>query len=313
MRRGPTLERKRPLLITVACVGFCMVPVLDGAVLASEGSTTSQIAYGYQPMTGGIHQIYLIRADGTGNPRLIDAPIGLNHHIWSAHGQRLAAVGYPHDATWSIYTFSVDGVGLTRLTATFGVWDSDPAWSPNGERISFTRIYPDRGDREELWMMGADGSDARWIEIEGSGAQWSPDGSRLVFTAERGGVRDIYTCAPDGTGESRPTSTASVEALPSWSPGGSRIAFASSSDGSYAAWEIFVMSAQGADVRQLTANTAYDSCPRWSPDGAMLCFESDRSQNQHWEVYVMGADGSDVTRTTQLPASATAIHPVWRS
>ena len=65
------------------------------------------------------------------------------------------------------------------------------------------------------------------------------------------------------------------------------IAFVSARDGN---WEIYVMTAQGADVRRLTDGPAQDGYPSWSADGREIVFTSDRDSNM--EVYVMAADGS---------------------
>ena len=55
-----------------------------------------------------------------------------------------------------------------RLTHTTG-YESEPAWSPGGERIVFARIANDDGDDYELWVMNANGTcetqltdDRRW-------------------------------------------------------------------------------------------------------------------------------------------------------
>jgi TolB protein len=287
--------------------------LLVAAVTSAASSTSREIAYCFQPLyEGGLRQIYVINSDGTGNRKLITADIGLNHHSWAPDGGRLAAVGYVDEATWSIYTFRVDGTGLTRLTHTAGVWDNEPVWSPDGTTISFTRLYPQDGYRMELWMMDSDGGHERWIGVQGTAAQWSPDGSRLIYTAERNGVGDIYTCSIDGRDERQITHTTAVEANPTWSPDGTAIAFSRSEDGSLSTWEIYVMASDGTGLRRLTNNSSLDDYPRWSPDGTMLCFGSDRSESSHWEIYTMAADGSSVMRVTYLPAYATAINGVWR-
>ena len=76
-------------------------------------------------------------------------------------------------------------------------------------------------------------------------------------------------------------------------PGGSRIAFNSSRDGDF---EIFVMDADGSNVRQLTNNSFFDAIPSWSPDGTNIVFQSDRDGDS--EVFVMDADGSNVRQLT---------------
>jgi hypothetical protein len=74
----------------------------------------------------------------------------------------------------------------------------------------------------------------------------------------------------------------------SFSPDGSRIVFVSTQDGDA---EIYLMDADGANLRKLTDNSAVDASPGWSPDGRRILFVSNR--NGQFELYVMGADGSN--------------------
>ena len=84
-----------------------------------------------------------------------------------------------------------------------------------------------------------------------------------------------------------------------------RIAFASDRDGNY---EIYVMTADGGDLRRLTNNRATDHSPSWSPDGKRIVFMSDRDGHidaNHgsptFEIYVMAADGSNPRNLTNNP------------
>ena len=73
-----------------------------------------------------------------------------------------------------------------------------------------------------------------------------------------------------------------------------QIAFTSFRDGNE---EIYVMDADGSNLRNLTRNPALDSRPAWSPDGGQIAFMSDRDGN--WEIYVMDADGGNPQRLTR--------------
>ncbi len=86
--------------------------------------------------------------------------------------------------------------------------------------------------------------------------------------------------------------------------GWSEIAFVSERDGSR---EIYVMSADGTNLRRLTNNRANDRDPAWSPDGMRVAFYSDREGNA--DIYVMGADGSGLRNLTNHPAND--YHPTW--
>jgi len=134
---------------------------------------------------------------------------------------------------------------------------------------------------------------------------WSPDGTRIAFASAHNVDRrmDIYWAYADGSGMKRLTSNnRSDDMFPTWSPDGTRIAFASDRDGG---WEIYVMDADGSDMKRLTNNSAWDLASSWSPDGTRIAFVSDRDGG--WEIYVMDADGSGVERLTNNNGS----YPAW--
>lgn len=109
------------------------------------------------------------------------------------------------------------------------------------------------------------------------------------------------TSSAQGTAVITPTGTGMPsEAL----PGGGQLAFASNRDGDY---EIYLIDADGSNLRQLTHNTAFDFDPAWSPDGAQIVFAS--SADGDPEIAIMNADGSNVrqiTRNTDRDAD-----PAW--
>ncbi|MDQ4132573.1 MAG: DUF5050 domain-containing protein [Actinomycetota bacterium] len=59
--------------------------------------------------------------------------------------------------------------------------------------------------------------------------------------------------------------------------------------------EVFVMNADGSDLRYLTDNTVRDGDPAWSTNGR-IAFESSRDGSS--EVWVMNADGTGATQLT---------------
>ena len=79
-----------------------------------------------------------------------------------------------------------------------------------------------------------------------------------------------------------------------FSGSGNQIAFSSDRDGDD---EIFVMNADGTEVRQLTDNLVSDWEPSWSPDGNHIVFTSDRDGDN--EIFVMNADGTNLYSTGQ--------------
>ena len=66
------------------------------------------------------------------------------------------------------------------------------------------------------------------------------------------------------------------ERYPSYSPDGTQIAFRGDLDLAEPSGdeEIYVMNADGTNVRQLTSNADFDSAPSWSPDGTRIALRA---------------------------------------
>ena len=81
---------------------------------------------------------------------------------------------------------------------------------------------------------------------------------------------------------------------PAISPDGKTIAFAYQGN-------IFTVSSNGGEARQLTSHTGYDAYPVWSPDGKKIAFASTRKGS--YDVYLMDANGGTPTRLTTSSGS----------
>ncbi len=90
-----------------------------------------------------------------------------------------------------------------------------------------------------------------------------------------------------------------------WSPDGSKISFSCNAEGNF---EIYVMRANGTDIRNLTHNPASDRYAFWSPDGSKIAFTSNRAGGRD-DIYVMNADGSHPMRMTS--DSGPNSFPTW--
>lgn len=156
-----------------------------------------------------------------------------------------------------------NGTGRTSLTSGSAT-DSEPAWSPDGAKIAFTRNHA-------IYVMNANGtgltrltSDAVFV----GGAAWSPDGQHIAFASLNGG---IWVMDADGA---NPHQVSAGGYQPAWSPDGRRIAFASGPVGDGSA-EIYVMNADGSASINLTTGSQFgDAGPAWSPDGGTLAYSS---------------------------------------
>ncbi len=101
------------------------------------------------------------------------------------------------------------------------------------------------------------------------------------------------------------TDNASESLRPAWSPDGAKIAFQRSDNGD--AFQIYVMDANGQNVRRVSAGNVDDRHPSWSPDGKTIAVDSGTStQREIWLIDVAS------TRRTQLTrVGANASFPSW--
>jgi len=114
--------------------------------------------------------------------------------------------------------------------------------------------------------------------------QWDFDPHTDIFTA------DLQPAPGGGRGLVQLTHEAGYDAECSYSADGSRILFVSDRDGDP---DIFVMDADGGNVRQLTNQPGYDGGPFFSPDGRFIAYRTDRVEKDMLQIHVMKADGSD--------------------
>ena len=95
------------------------------------------------------------------------------------------------DMLGDIYTVPIDGGEATALTQDIA-WNFQPTFSPDGSRIAF---ISDRDGADNLWVMDADGSNARQVSQEESNLvhnpAWSPDGEYLAAKKSFMGSRSI--------------------------------------------------------------------------------------------------------------------------
>jgi TolB protein len=212
-----------------------------------------------------------------------------------------------------IYVMNPDGSGLRSLTT--GI---DPAISPDGKQVAFTRW---EGAVGSVWVINIDGTGERQLIgniTQPKSPSWSPDGSQVVINLQKGGTtvptQECVTSRRNpgqtfcrtqpadpnwqlatvnvATGQYQDLNSDPKSFGPSWDPADPNLVVAQGLRG------LTLTNLQQNSWTQLTTDTG-DRAPVFSPNGSKLA--DTFWQSGHWDIHVLNADGSGAVRLTQTP------------
>ena len=231
---------------------------------------------------------------------------------FSADGSQMVFQSERYDGNpfFQIYLLDRDSGATRQISPGFG--KTTCAWiHPDGSKVLFasTQDDPDaKKEQQEEIDLRASGKERRY--------SWDYDEFFDIYEqdTESGEYRNL-------------TNAKGYDAEGSWSPDGKLIAFASNRSAYETeltaeqkelferdpAWanEIYIMNADGSDVRRLTNSPGYDGGPFFSPDGKDICFRRFSENGATAEIMTMSIDGSNQKALTRLEVMSWApyYHP----
>lgn len=253
----------------------------------------------------------------TGSRKVIyEAPVRFEAPNWSRNGKYLL-----FNQEGRLYRVSVEKKEKPVMIDT-GLADrcnNDHGYSFDGKTLAISHNGPPDG-LSRIYILPAGGGIPQLVTPNAPSYWhgWSPDGTTLVYCAERENDFDIYAISVQGGPEKQLTSTPGLDDGPEYSPDGKYIYFNSVRAGNM---HIYRMFPDGSAVEQLTFDDQYnDWFPHLSPDNkkvVFISFGTDVPPSAHppykqvW-IRMMDPDGKNIRTLAALFGGQGTINvPSW--
>jgi serine/threonine-protein kinase len=178
---------------------------------------------------------------------------------------------------------------------------TDPRLSPDGRQLAFAVT---ESDRQDIWVYDLEDESEHRVTFEGFNESpvWTPDGSRLTFTSDPDGVRNLFWKPSDGSGVAERLTQSDLRHWPSeWSRDGKTLLFDEADPTDLAS--IHVLRLEGEPrTEPWSRGSDYAGVPRLSPDGRWVVYQADG------EVFVHPFPGPGGPR--QISTEGGGV-PVW--
>lgn len=285
-------SRSTTHVVTIACCGFLTAPLAiaksddlkhpdwhpDGRYLVSEGSCT------------GNTDLYLIDAQSGAVTPLYGSKYIDGYPRWFADGKRIAfhVIDLRRNSRIHVATASLDGTVSDVRPITDGPFDIEPAPSPDGTQLLFSRKDNDRPNislqqlgngRTKVW-------ETRYVENFPS---WHPDGESIIFHAKKSDGTQIYQRSLVTYKIIAITNTGSPNIVGHISSDGQRMTFSSERDGDR---EIYIRELKSGAEERLTERSGRDGYPKFSPSGKQIAYHSELD-DKSTVIRIMNTESGD--------------------
>ena len=228
-------------------------------------------------------QLGIVNLDGTGVRTIevssLPSDLTIGHPVLSPDGSMIVldADSFQPGATpiCHLYVVHSDGTHLHEVPsgAEAGCL-SDPAWSPDSQRLAFDANPEQVGQDASLWTSNADGTDPVELAAVGAEPSWSPNGMSIAYVGSTSqGYAVLSTVSALG---GAPQTLVSIFrgsypasqglAYPAWSPDSTEVAYVGIEDvATHLSGSLWLVNANGTQDHELgVAGTGPLS---WCPSG----------------------------------------------
>jgi Tol biopolymer transport system component len=185
--------------------------------------------------------------------------------------------------------------------------------SPDGKRVAAERTEPGTQNRD-IWIFDADGGTGTRLTTDPAWEAfpiWSPDGSRIVFTSNRGGTFDLYQKAANGAGTEQLFYKSGEGKGPnSWSRDGKYLVYYSIGQPTH----LRLLAVNGPPERPATPvvdNQFSSITGRFSPDETRILYSSNESGKTEVSVRSFNSDTGTIGSAVVITSDG-GRYPLWR-
>jgi len=215
---------------------------------------------------------------------------------WTADGREVIFEGSAGSNSPSLWRVARGGGKPVRLN-TPGMTSGEPTVATHSERM----VYVSGQYETKIFKLtvGARAAEPQpLVEAIGDHRDLavSTDGSRIAFTSNRTGSKEIWMAKADGSNQTQLTFfDGPAVGSPRWAPDGKQIAFDGYASGSS---DVYVVPADGGKPKRLTSDPGNEVRPSWSHDGQWIYYGWARlgQEPQIWKVRPSGGTPVAVTR-----------------
>jgi TolB protein len=211
----------------------------------------------------GIYQIFLLHLDSGETKQLTFGPDDKTNPIWKPDDKGIVFTLH-QDNRQQLGMISADGSNLIKLTSTYGGEDTAYSFAPDGNRVAYESAL---NNRHEVFVIDLTTKKCEVLIQSGDLTShgdpvFCPTGRYLIFSSDfySPRIRQLYVYDLYNSRYQRLTKDEIDRDDPVYSPDGTLIAYIAQWEG---VWNIFVMDADGSNVRNLTKSYYDNMVPTW--------------------------------------------------
>ena len=236
-------------------------------------------------------ELWLAPMDGSAAPRRYTHGPNDAQPKFSPDGRWLAFVRTEKEAKPQLFVMAADGGEPRRLT-DHPIGAGDPVWSSDSTRLAYVARIPQEGRYGTDEKITPDKEPPRRITTR----KYRVD--NVGFTIDRRPHVFVVDALADAPEPLQLTHGEFDHGEPAWSPDGRTVAFVASRHDerdSDLISDIFLVSAEGGDARQVTDTTQALAQPVFTPDGSTICYRAQSGADivgRNTQLFRIPADGS---------------------